>query len=1068
MTPTPRRLVPALAVLALGGTLLTGPATAVTSVTTDNAAVWSVNDARRPGLDTGSIQKVSNSRLEAFGSLFLKVAGGTDPMNGQMLRGFGLTGVGGSYVSTASVRLDGVTVSRKLDVDEAGNTGIFFDTFTNTTTEPITVRASFGGSLGYGVPGSSTAGTVSATADGDSVLEAGDSWMVATSPGQVRPTGVVAGTGEFTLGDQQNDPFSTPYSPTGSGQNNPGFVHELTIEPGSTASLLHYVYVGAQAETTAAEATAALAAAPSLDPLTLDEVCTIANWSLADLPGFDAALCAGADPLKLPAAPMQATVRTSVDYDVTGKSVTDLQRDLAAGVVTSVEITQAYLDRIAAYDQTQLGLKSFIHVSKTALADAAEADAARAAGDERALLGIPMAIKDLYDVEGQPNTGGVKSLASWVPESDAWQIAKLREAGAIFLGKTNLSEFANSGSFSESGFMQTWNGLYPSKSSFGSSGGSATAVAADLAPISMGTQTGVSLYAPSTGASLSSFRGTDGLTSIEGGMPLTWGQDYGGPIGQSVSDLAQVLDATATRSTGNNPDDILTSRVDNALRPESFSAGLSTNALQGKKIGYLPGSYASTSIADDPTGADTLADIRSALEAAGAELVELTAPPSQPAAPGPINGNSGAHGWVEYIDSEPTFPLRTPAEVWQNLANLPYNVSGTSVSTRVPYDETSVSNYLARRDAYKAAIGAWMEAADVDAVAYPGFISQMGNNDASSAVLSSDRASGVLTSNVGLPTVIIPIGTTSLGYSNSLQLVGPAWSDADVLAMGYAAEQQADARVHSTVAPALEYSGPAESLVTVELAETSVSHGTAATATVQVSSSRAVSGTVTVAVDGIQVEGTLSDGVATVSLPRDLAAGEHLVVARFAGDRKVAASEAATTLKVVPAQIAVRTSTAAATVGKAASVRIDADAPGARVLLLEGAGVVGSGTLSGSGSVTIAVKGLAVGKHTLTALVTADSNHLEGTSAPFAVSVAKAAPRLTTTVKARKVKVKVSAPGVSPSGTVSIKAGDKVLAKAKVGAKAVTLKVPGKARKVSVVYSGNASLKKASTTVRLR
>lgn len=1069
MNPTSRRLVPALAVLALGGTLLAGPATAVTEVTTANAAVWSVNDARRPGLDTGSIQKVANSRLEAFGSLFLKVAGGTDRMNGQMLRGFGLTlSSPGSYVSTSSVRLDGVTVSRKLDIDDVGNTGLFFDTFTNTTTAPITLSASFGGSLGYGTPGSSTAGTVTATADGDGVLETDDAWMVATTPGQVRPTGVVAGTGEFSLGDQQNDPFSTPYSPTGSGQNNPGFVHELTIAPGSTASLLHYVYVGARGETTAADATSALAAAPPLGALSIDEICTIANWGLADLPGFDPAVCGGADPLKLPQAPLAAGVRTSVDYDVTGKSVTDLQRDLAAGTVTSVEITQAYLDRITAYDQTQLGLKSFIHVSETALADAAAADQARAAGDDRHLLGIPMAIKDLYDVEGQPNTGGVKSLSTWVPESDAWQIAKLREAGAIFIGKTNLSEFANSGSFSESGFMQTWNGLYPSKSSFGSSGGSATAVAADLAPIAMGTQTGVSLYAPSTGASLSAFRGTDGLTSIEGGMPLTWGQDYGGPIGQTVGDLAQVLDATATRTTGNNPDDILTNRVDNTLRPESFSTGLDANALQGKKIGYLPSSYTSTSIADDPTGADTFADIKAALEAAGAELVELTAPPSQPAAPGPITGNSGAHGWVDYINSEPSFPLRTPAEVWQNLANLPYNVSGTSVSTRVPYDETSVSNYLARRDAYKAVIGTWMETAGVDAVAYPGFISQMGNNDASSAVLSSDRASGVLTSNVGLPTVILPIGTTSLGYSNSLQLVGPAWSDAEVLAMGYAAEQQADARVHSTVAPALEYSGPAESLLSLELAETSVAHGAAASATVQVTSSRAVSGAVTITVDGEQVEGTLSDGVATIELPRTLSAGEHLVVARFAGDRRVAASEAATTLKVVPAQITVATKAATATAGKAASVRVDAAAPGARVLVLKGSSVVGSGTITSSGTANVTVTGLPVGKHRLNAIVTAGANHLEGSSAPFTLTVAKATPRLVTSIKARTVKVRVTASGVSPSGTITIKAGGKVLAKAKATTKAVSLKVPGKARKVTVVYSGNASLKSKRVTVRLR
>src|SRR5690606_21581036 len=106
----------------------------------------------------------------AFGSLFLSVDGGTDPMNGQMLRGFGLTGQGAtSYVSTASVRLDGVNVARNLDVDQVSGTGTFLDTFTNTTTAPVTVKASFGGALGYGSAGN--AGKVTVTADGDATLE---------------------------------------------------------------------------------------------------------------------------------------------------------------------------------------------------------------------------------------------------------------------------------------------------------------------------------------------------------------------------------------------------------------------------------------------------------------------------------------------------------------------------------------------------------------------------------------------------------------------------------------------------------------------------------------------------------------------------------------------------------------------------------------------------------------------------------------------------------------------------------------------------------------------------------
>src|SRR5690606_11915254 len=139
------------------------------------------------------------------------------------------------------------------------------------------------------------------------------------------------------------------------------------------------------------------------------------------------------------------------------------------------------------------------------------------------------------------------------------------------------------------------------------------------------------------------------------------------------SDL--VLDATSTRTTGNNPDDILTSRVDNELRPESFSAGLDADALKGKKIGYLPGSYASSLITDDSTGAETFGHVKAAVEAAGGQMVEITTPmPSNNTSGLPVSGNAGAHGWLDYINSEPTFPFRTPRAIWENMANLPYNV----------------------------------------------------------------------------------------------------------------------------------------------------------------------------------------------------------------------------------------------------------------------------------------------------------------------------------------------------------------------------------------------------------
>ncbi len=148
-----------------------------------------------------------------------------------------------------------------------------------------------------------------------------------------------------------------------------------------------------------------------------------------------------------------------------------------------------------------------------------------------------------------PTTGGTLALEDSQPAKDAWQVAELREAGAVIIGKTNLSEFAYSGGFSESGSMQTWNALYPSKASHGSSGGSGMAVAADLAACGMGSQT--RRLALRTG--LATFRGTDGLSSTAGVQPLTSSQDYAGPMAKSVTDLSYLLDATSTQTTGTNP-----------------------------------------------------------------------------------------------------------------------------------------------------------------------------------------------------------------------------------------------------------------------------------------------------------------------------------------------------------------------------------------------------------------------------------------------------------------------------------------------------------------------------------
>jgi amidase len=992
------------------------PASAISTYTAADGVAWTVNDSRRPGLDTGSIRNIAGSRAEAMGSLFVHVDSSPAPrMNDQMLRGFGLEPTGtGSYVSTQSVRLGDVLVTRKLDLTSTSGTASFFDTFTNTSTKPLTLDASFGGSLGYGDPATTptTAGTVSATSSGDAAIDSSDTWASATTQsvtnrdGSVtayRPTGIVTGDGVTHVGNQQLDPFTSTYSTTGSASNNPGFVHELTLQPGETASLLQYVVTGAPGDQTAIATTAAgLAAAPAIGSLSVDEVCTIANWDLTDLPGFDAATCAGAEPLKLPAAPAATPeVKSSVAYDVTGKTIAQLQADLTAGKVTSVQLTKAYLDRITAYDGGQLGFHAFITVAKTAVAQAMAADKARAAGKTGDLLGVPIAIKDLYDTKDMPTTGGTRALKDWQPGEDAWQVAKLREAGAVIIGKTNLSEFANSGSFSESGFQQTWNALYPSKTSFGSSGGSAVAVATSMAAAAMGTQTGVSLYAPSTGASLSAFRGTDGLASTGGVMPLTWATDYAGPIARNVTDLASLLDATATRKTGNDPADIITDRVEASLRPTEWKAALDKGALQGKVLGYLPAAFQSQQVTDDGTGAQALADVKAAIEAAGGTLVPISGSPTAPAAASyPTTGNLGAEGWYQYMETKRpnTFPYATPGDLLTNKANLPYNVSSSYNNTR--YDAASVKNLLDRRDAYKANATTWMNTAgpdgmSVDAVVYPGFLTGVGNNDASSAVLSSDRASGVLTQSIGLPTAIIPIGTNANGQSNNVQIMGRAWDDLKVLGYGYAIEQaKSEPALRTAFAPSLAYAGPVASTTSLSLAGTAITYGATTSARVSVASDPVATGAVTLRVAGRQVTGTLVGGTATLTLPAGIPVGTHLVTASYAGSPSVAASAATATVALKYAQPTVRVKLAKKKVHlkNRAKLKVTIGAPVTgqhTVLVYDRKQVVKSVTIGGSGHKSVALGGLARGKHRLKVYVAGDASYAPVTSRTVVLKVVR-------------------------------------------------------------------------------
>ena len=217
-------------------------------------------------------------------------------------------------------------------------------------------------------------------------------------------------------------------------------------------------------------------------------------------------------------------------FDVAERSVSELGAAMADGTVTAVELVAAYLDRIEAFDRRGPALNAMIAINPRAAEVAAERDAERAAGDVRGPLhGVPVVVKDNYDTADMPTTAGTLGLATSVPPDDSTQVRRLREAGAIVLGKTNMHELARGITTVASFGGQTRNPYDPTRNPGGSSGGTGAAVGASFGAFGMGSDTCGSIRIPSAHHALVGLRGTRGLASGDGIVPLSLTQDIGGP-----------------------------------------------------------------------------------------------------------------------------------------------------------------------------------------------------------------------------------------------------------------------------------------------------------------------------------------------------------------------------------------------------------------------------------------------------------------------------------------------------------------------------------------------------------
>jgi amidase len=323
-----------------------------------------------------------------------------------------------------------------------------------------------------------------------------------------------------------------------------------------------------------------------------------------------------APPIALAANPTDTRV-AGIDVDAT--TIPELEALMNAHRLNSVQLTQFYLRRIRKLNPT---LNAVITVSPTALADARAADAARRRGDDRPLLGIPIIVKDNIGTTGMATAAGSWALAGSTP-SDAFIAKQLKAAGALIIGKANLSEWAN---FRSAPSSSGWSGIggqtnmayVLDRNPCGSSSGSGVSVSADLAVAAVGTETDGSVVCPSGANANAGIKPTLGLLSRAGVVPISADQDTAGPMARNVTDAAVLLGAM----TGVDPDDPATAeQVGNAFT--DYTQFLDANALQGARIGvWREFSFEVGGVPVDEDVSAIMAEAIAALEQMGATIVD--------------------------------------------------------------------------------------------------------------------------------------------------------------------------------------------------------------------------------------------------------------------------------------------------------------------------------------------------------------------------------------------------------------------------------------------------------------
>jgi len=481
-------------------------------------------------------------------------------------------------------------------------------------------------------------------------------------------------------------------------------------------------------------------------------------------------------------------------YDVMEKSVADLQDAMTRNEVTSKDLVAAYLARIAAYDRGGPALNAMIALNPAALDTADTLDRERAQkGPRGPLHGIPIVVKDNFETFDMPTTGGSIALAGFMPGRDALQVQKLREAGAVIIGKTNLHELAAGITSISSLGGQTRNPYDPSRNPGGSSGGTGAAVAANFAAAGMGSDTCGSIRIPSANNNLVGLRGTLGLSSRRGIIPLSHTQDIGGPLARTVTDLAIMLDATVGPDAGDP-----TTSASAAHIPKSYRDALQATTLKDLRIGLLKNLFGSGQEDNEVAGIDRKA--LDAMKAAGAQVEDVTIPGLDDLMRGSSVINAEfKFDLIDYLAQFPNAPVHSLGDILDRGLYDKALESGFRLRNRVEQRETEeYRRARVKRAAVRDLVIATLDELKIDVLAYPPLLRKptiVGEGQPGSTCQ--------LSATTGLPAISMPAGFTDDGVPIGIELLGRAWSEAKLLSIAFAYEQIGHHRRPPSTTPAL-------------------------------------------------------------------------------------------------------------------------------------------------------------------------------------------------------------------------------------------------------------------------